>query len=94
LQLEIILHILRYFVAKYAKLSGEGFPDEVVSSSRNGCSKKLNEKGVMSLFDCISLHYPVNCIILMHCVSYNIFAIFEANFGIVVVIVTNNVGDI
>ena len=48
----------------------------------------------MSLFECISLHYPVNCIIHMHCVSYNIFAIFEANFGIVVVIVANDVRDI
>jgi hypothetical protein len=30
----------------------------------------------------------------MHCVSYNIFAIFKANFGIVAVIVANDVGDI
>jgi hypothetical protein len=33
----MILHILRYFVAKYAKLSGEGFPDdEGRQTSNNG----------------------------------------------------------
>jgi hypothetical protein len=45
----------------------------------------------MPLFDRILLPYPVKCIVHIHCISYNIFAIFEANFSIVVGIVTNNV---